>query len=206
MGAPAVAVSALAKTRTGRKVVAALGLVIVLMVAAAVTSLIAIPLAIVGQSATSAVSDDPSPGLPEVKGEWGYPLAGPYSSFRGFGYFPVKGCAFCPADHLGYDMDQPCGVTVFAAGPGKVINAGPMPGWGNTVRIDHGDGLVTLYGHMAWDSLRVEVGEHVLAGTPLGAEGSTGKSTGCHLHYEVQLDGAPIDPKPFMAARGLPLI
>ncbi|MBB4140787.1 M23 family metallopeptidase [Microbacterium invictum] len=184
---------------------AGLVLLIVLAIAVAVTPLVAIPLAVAGQAASTAVTEYSPPDLPVAKGEWGYPLAGSYSTGRGFGYHPVKGCAYCPSDHLGYDMDQPCGVTVYAAGPGEVINAGSMPGWGNTVRIDHGGGVVTLYGHMAWDSLRVDVGEHVVAGTPLGAEGSTGKSTGCHLHYEVQFDGVAIDPEPFMAARGLPL-
>lgn len=60
----------------------------------------------------------------------------------------MKDCAYCPSNHKGYDMDQPCAATIYAAGPGTVINAGAMPGWGNTVRIDHGEGLVTLYGHM----------------------------------------------------------
>ncbi|CAI9394056.1 Murein hydrolase activator EnvC [Microbacterium sp. T2.11-28] len=94
---------------------------------------------------------------------------------------------------------------MFAAAAGRVIDAGPMPGWGNTVRIDHGDGIVTLYGHMQWHSLIVAVGDDVDVGFPLGLEGSTGKSTGCHLHFEVQLDGVAIDPEPFMTALGLPL-
>lgn len=203
MGAPAIAVSTLAKTRTGRKVTAALILLMLLLTGALLTPLIAIPLAVAGQSVSSSVT---SPnGAPAASGEWGYPLSGSYSTGRGFGYHPVENCAFCPKQHLGYDMDQPCGATIFAAGAGTVINAGSMPGWGNTVRIDHGGGLITLYGHMAWDSLRVAVGQQVTVGTPLGAEGSTGKSTGCHLHYEVQLNGVAIDPEPFMAARGLPL-
>ena len=53
--------------------------------------------------------------LPAVSGEWGYPLAGDYSKGRGFGYHPVEGCSYCKSDHRGYDMDQPCGATVFAA-------------------------------------------------------------------------------------------
>ncbi|MBM7826945.1 M23 family metallopeptidase [Microbacterium aurum] len=167
------------------------------------TPLIAIPFAVAGSATTVAVSD--AQAGPVAVGEWGYPLKGSYSTGRGFGWHPVNNCAFCPKDHLGYDMDQPCGATVYAAGPGRVINAGPMPGWGNTVRIDHGGELVTLYGHMAWDSLRVIVGQQVTAGTPLGDEGSTGKSTGCHLHFEVQKSGTAIDPEPFMAALGLPL-
>lgn len=203
MGAPAVAVTALAKTRTGRKVTAGLILLMVLLTGALMTPVVAIPLAVAGQDVAETVT---SPGDgPAVSGEWGYPLSGSYNTGRGYGYHPVENCAYCPKQHKGYDMDQPCGATIYAASAGTVINAGSMPGWGNTVRIDHGGGLVTLYGHMAWDSLRVDVGQTVTVGTPLGAEGSTGKSTGCHLHYEVQLDGVAIDPEPFMAARGLPL-
>lgn len=203
MGAPAVAVTALAKTRTGRKVAAGLLLLFLLITGAFMTPMIAIPLAVAGQGVSdnmTSLGDEPV-----VSGDWGYPLSGSYNTGRGFGYHPVANCAYCPKQHMGYDMDQPCGATIYAAGAGRVINAGSMPGWGNTVRIDHGSGLVTLYGHMAWDSLRVTVGQQVTLGAPLGAEGSTGKSTGCHLHFEVQLNGVAIDPEPFMAARGLPL-
>ena len=90
-------------------------------------------------------------------------------------------------------MAQGCGATIYAAGPGEVITAGSYQGYGNTVRIDHGDEIVTLYGHMQWDSLRVSVGQQVTAGTPLGAEGNTGKSFGCHLHFEVRKSGTPVD-------------
>ena len=106
---------------------------------------------------------------------------------------------------MGYDMAQGCGATIYAAGSGTVITAGAYQGYGNTVRIDHGEGLITLYGHMQWSSLRVHRGESVTAGTPIGAEGNTGKSFGCHLHFEVRQGATPIDPQPFMAALGLPL-
>lgn len=203
MGAPVAAAAALGKTRTARKVVTGAIVTVLLAMAFALTPLIAIPMAI-GGSAASAQLAGPGSG-PAAVGEWGYPLKGDYSTGRGFGWHPVKNCAYCPSNHLGYDMDQPCGATIYAAGPGRIINAGAMPGWGNTVRIDHGDGLITLYGHMQWESIRVEVGQQVTAGTPLGAEGSTGKSTGCHLHFEVQKSGTPVDPEPFMARLGLPL-
>lgn len=203
MGAPAVA-SALANTRTGRKATTALVILIVLANAAVFAPLVAVPTAVAGQ-ASAAQEEARDDAVPAVKGDWGYPLAGSYSTGRGYGYHPVKGCAYCPSNHLGYDMDQPCGAKIHAAGPGTVITAGPMPGWGNTVRVDHGDGVVTLYGHMQWHSQVVVVGDRVTAGSPLGSEGSTGKSTGCHLHFEVQLNGIAVDPEPFMAARGLPL-
>src|SRR3546814_331264 len=133
------------------------------------------------------------------------PLSGEFTKGRGFGHNPVIGCAYCSVNHQGYDMAQGCGSTIFAAGPGTVITAGSYQGYGNTVRIDHGDRLVTLYGHMQWNSLRVHVGDTVTAETAVGAEGNTGKSFGCHLHYEVIDQGASIDPAPFMSSLGLPL-
>lgn len=170
----------------------------------ALAPLAMIPLTLAGHAMVPAAPAGPGP-LPGVNGEWGYPLAGDYFKGRGFGYNPVDGCSYCSTNHKGYDMAQGCGSTVHAAGPGSVITAGEFYGWGNTVRIDHGDGLVTLYGHMQWDSIRVLVGDPVVAGTPLGAEGNTGRSFGCHLHYEVQRDDVAIDPEPFMSALGLPL-
>jgi murein DD-endopeptidase MepM/ murein hydrolase activator NlpD len=102
-------------------------------------------------------------------------------------------------------MSQGCGATIYAAGPGTVVIAGSHQGYGNTVLIVHGNELTTLYGHMQWGSLRVTAGDIVTAGSPLGAEGNTGRSFGCHLHFEVRVDGRAIPPEPFMAALGLPL-
>lgn len=204
MGAPVAVAAALVKTRTGRSIV--IGALLVLFVGAALilTPLIAIPFAVAGQAATAAEAKAPQ-SVPAANGAWGYPLAGGYSKGRGFGYNPVQGCSYCSINHHGYDMAQGCGATIYAAGPGRVITAGSYFGYGNAVRIDHGAGLVTLYGHMEWGSLRVAVGTSVSAGTPIGAEGNTGRSFGCHLHFEVDLNGVAIDPQPFMAARGLPL-
>lgn len=205
MPAPAAAVTALAGTRTGRRVVLGILIALLLIAAIALTPVTAIPFAVVGASAGVPVTKAPGGG-PAVKGEWGYPLAGTYTKGRGFGYGPVVGCSYCPAQHRGYDMAQECGSTIYAAGPGQVITAGVYLDYGNTVRIDHGDGLVTIYGHMQWDSIRVRVGDPVTAGTALGAEGNTGRSFGCHLHFEVRDNDVRLDPQPFMAARGLPLI
>lgn len=210
MPAPvAAAAVALGNTRTGRKIFAIV-LIVVLALGAIVSAPIwIIPLAVAGQSMPAAGAAAPGPtGVPATNGAWGYPLEGNWTVGRGFGWHPVRGCAYCPSDHKGFDMSSvamPCGAVVHAASAGRVINAGPMPGWGNTVRLDHGDGIVTLYGHMVWGSLLVTVGQDVDIGTPLGAEGNTGKSTGCHLHYEIQRNGIAIDPEPFMAALGLPL-
>ncbi|MDF2506207.1 MAG: hypothetical protein K0Q52_66 [Microbacterium sp.] len=205
MGAPAIAVGVLTRTKTARWVaglvllaVAAVGLVIV-------APLLVVPMALAASAAPPPAPDASEDGFPAANGDWGYPLAGAYTKGRGFGYNPVKGCGYCSTHHLGYDMAQGCGTTIYAAGPGTVITAGAYYGWGNSVRIDHGGGLVTLYGHMQWDSLRVTSGQAVTAGTPLGAEGNTGASFGCHLHFEVRQNNTPVPPEPFMAERGLPL-
>lgn len=201
MGAPVIAAAAL-NSRTGRKILTGAIVLLLLFAGFAVTPLIAIPLAIAGSTVTTTTN---SGGAPVVAGGWGYPLAGDYFKGRGFGYNPVQGCGYCSTNHKGYDMAQGCGATIYAAGSGRVITAGSLGGWGNTVRIDHGDGLVTLYGHMQWGSLRVAVGEQVSAGAALGAEGNTGRSYGCHLHFEVQKSGTPVDPESFMADLGHPL-
>src|SRR4051812_14290120 len=99
MGAPVAAATALANTRTGRRVLIGALLLVALVTAFLLTPLIAIPFAIAGQS-VSAV--DASRALPKAAGAWGYPLAGSYSKGRGFGYNPVVGCSYCSTDHKGY--------------------------------------------------------------------------------------------------------
>ena len=202
MGAPVIAAAAL-NSRPGRKILT--GAIIVLLLAAGfvMTPLIAIPFAVAGSVASTAATG--GSGAAPVTGAWGSPLRGDFFTGRGFGYHPVQGCGYCSTNHKGYDMAQGCGATIYAAGSGEVITAGSFHGYGNTVRIDHGDGLVTLYGHMQWGSLRVSTGQQITAGTPLGAEGNTGRSFGCHLHFEVQKSGTPVDPEPFMAGLGHPL-
>lgn len=203
MGAPVATAAALARTRTGRRI--ATGTLIALLIVSGLLLSPAwlIPLAVAGSTTPPVVKD--ATVAPPPDGAWVYPLQDGWSNGRGFGWNPVRNCAYCPSDHEGTDMSSGCGGTIRAVASGEVINAGPMPGWGNTVRIDHGDRTVTLYGHMQWSSLLVAVGDQVSAGDPVGLEGTTGISTGCHLHFEVQVDGVAIDPEPFMAARGLPL-
>jgi len=194
---PILLIASAARSKPVRRLVLiclGLGLVTALSIA---TPLIAVPLALSGQGAGA--------HGPMVVGDWGYPLAGDYFKGRGFGWHPVEGCAYCSKNHRGYDMSQDCGVTVYAAGPGRVIRAGSWGTFGNAVEIDHGGGVVTIYGHMMWDSLKVSDGTHVVAGTPLGLEGRTGTATGCHVHFEVRVNGVAVDPEIFMAARGLPL-
>ncbi|MFT3915753.1 MAG: peptidoglycan DD-metalloendopeptidase family protein [Anaeromyxobacteraceae bacterium] len=97
-----------------------------------------------------------------------------------------------PADHHGVDLGAPEGAPIRTPGAGLVLRAGPRGGYGNAVEIDHGNGVVTLYGHAA--QVLVTPGEKVEAGQEIATVGSTGRSTGPHLHFEVRVGGRPVDP------------
>jgi murein DD-endopeptidase MepM/ murein hydrolase activator NlpD len=103
-----------------------------------------------------------------------------------------------PAMHTGIDMKADQGVPVRATAPGVVTAAEYSGGYGNMVEIDHGNGVVTRYGHLA--SIAVEDGQKVQAGAVIGRVGSTGRATGPHLHYETRLGGDPVDPQRFLKA------
>lgn len=94
--------------------------------------------------------------------------------------------------HSGLDIAGRRGTPVYAAAPGRVIVAGYNSGYGRMVEIDHGFGISTVYGHC--NSLKVSKGDQVEAGQLVSTIGSTGRSTGPHLHFEVRLDGHPVDP------------
>ena len=108
--------------------------------------------------------------------------------------------------HEGVDIVAPHGTFVRAAGDGKVTHATAryqgVTAWGNVVVIDHGHGLLTRYAHL--DFYKVKKGDRVSAGQVIGAVGSTGKSTGPHLHFEVIQDGSLIDPTPIISADPMP--
>ena len=128
-------------------------------------------------------------GIPQV-----VPAAGTRIS-SGFGYRsdPFAGTA---AFHAGLDFKGPTGAPIFAAARGRVAFVGPRSGYGKCVEIDHGNGLRTRYAHMS--AFRSRLGQLVDAGQVIGAVGSTGRSTGPHLHFEVRLNGQPVNPRPFL--------
>ena len=111
-----------------------------------------------------------------------WPVNGPITS--GFGWRWGR-------MHEGIDIGVPCGTPIHAAASGTVIYSGWMDGYGNFVVIDHGNGLATAYGHQS--AIYVSGGS-VSQGQSIGAVGSTGNSTGCHLHFEVRVNGNPVDP------------
>jgi hypothetical protein len=108
--------------------------------------------------------------------------------------------------HAGQDLaSQPGPGPVVAAASGKVVSAGTISGYGNAVVLQHSGGVRTLYGHLASIDTKIASGAAVVAGQVLGVEGSTGASTGNHLHFEVIVGTKPIDPIPFMLNHGAPL-
>jgi murein DD-endopeptidase MepM/ murein hydrolase activator NlpD len=115
----------------------------------------------------------------------------------GFGYRadPFSGEG---AFHAGLDFKGPIGAPIFAAAKGTVSFAGVRSGYGNCIEIDHGNGLITRYAHMS--RFAAQLGQAVDAGTVIGAIGSTGRSTGPHLHFEVRLHDQPLNPRPFLEA------
>jgi len=98
--------------------------------------------------------------------------------------------------HAGVDVPASTGTPIRACWGGVVRIAGWQSGYGNTVVIDHGGGVATLYAHQS--AIAVSVGQSVSAGTVIGYVGSTGNSTGPHLHFEVRIDGNPVDPAPYL--------
>ena len=115
----------------------------------------------------------------------------------GFGYRadPFTGGA---AFHAGLDFKGPIGAPIYAAAKGRVSFAGVRQGYGNCIEIDHSNGLMTRYAHMS--AYRARVGQDVAAGAVIGAIGSTGRSTGPHLHFEVRIHDRPVNPRPFLEA------
>jgi len=134
--------------------------------------------------------------------EW--PVPGFYRISSPFGYriHPILGYKKL---HTGIDIGRNLnppksinGAAIVATGDGKVIWAGSRGGYGNTVMIDHGNGVVTLYAHQQSGGIKVSVGQRVSKGDRIGTVGSTGLSTGPHLHFEVRVNGTPVNPMKYL--------
>lgn len=141
------------------------------------------------QQATDGDRDVPTAS----SGELARPYSGPQTSGYGWREHPIYGDR---RFHAGVDYGGPTGAKFWSAGAGVVLSAGWRSGYGNAVVIDHGDGLATLYAHAS--TLFVSAGQTVKRGQPIGAIGSTGYSTGPHLHFEVRKDGEPQDPNRYV--------
>lgn len=123
------------------------------------------------------------------------PIVGNFRQSSGYGNRKdpfTGGRAF----HSGLDFAAPTGTTVLSAGKGVVIFAGQRSGYGKVVEVEHGNGLVTRYAHLS--AFLSQKGQRVQTGTPIAKVGSTGRSTGPHLHFEVHRADKSVDPKPFL--------
>lgn len=130
-------------------------------------------------------------------GKLGMPLKSGYRLSSPFGYrvHPITGKRKL---HAGMDMAAPQGTPIYAAESGVVIVAQAWSGYGNCVIIDHGGGLWTLYGHIKNGGILVKKGETVKRGEKIALVGSTGQSTGPHLHFEVRKNSEPVNPAPYL--------
>jgi murein DD-endopeptidase MepM/ murein hydrolase activator NlpD len=145
------------------------------------------------QSLLTAQASSVSGPFPTGGGQLAWPAAGPVIS--GFG--PRTHTIFGDTRmHTGIDIGAPYGAPVVAADDGVVVFAGVMSGYGNAIVVDHGGGLATTYNHLS--SFSVSSGAHVGRQQTVGAVGCTGYCTGPHLHFEVRVNGAPVDPMPYL--------
>lgn len=128
-------------------------------------------------------------GAPGDAGELVWPTDGRVTSGYGSRHHPVLDEL---RHHAGIDIPAPPGQPIVASGAGRVVHAGPRGGYGLAVVVSHGGGLATLYAHQA--KVLVAPGQTVAQGERIGFVGSTGQSTGPHLHFEIRVDGVPRDP------------
>ena len=148
------------------------------------------------QRVTSDISD--ARGLQSA--EQGLPFARPTADTRETSGFGVRIDPFTgqPAYHPGQDFAGAYGSPIYVTAPGVVSFTGVRQGYGDTIEVDHGHGLKTRYAHLS--AIAVRVGQHVAVGQRIGAMGSTGRSTGTHLHYEVWVNGRAQNPLRFVKA------
>jgi len=140
-----------------------------------------------------AASSSSSVGMPTGGGQLLWPTAGPMTSPYGYRTHPIFGDSRL---HTGIDIGAPYGATVIAGDAGVVAYVGVMSGYGNVVVVDHGGGLATTYNHLS--AFSVSSGQQVGRGVPVGNVGCSGYCTGPHLHFEVRVNGSPVDPMPYL--------
>lgn len=146
---------------------------------------------------SSSFTNDPTGTI-----QWPFLTGVPITS--GFGGRQVAGCSFCSTNHMGVDFAPGEGTPIGVIAAGTVIRVQANDGgFGNDVWVEHdvdGKQFVSVYGHMEDNSFKVVTGQHVEVGDILGLVGSTGNSTGPHLHLEVHVDGVPVDPLAWLKA------
>lgn len=131
--------------------------------------------------------------LPTGGGQLLWPASGPVTSGYGYRTHPIFGDGRM---HTGIDIGAPYGAPVISSDAGTVAYVGSMSGYGNVVVIDHGNGLATTYNHLS--AFGVSAGQSVGRGVYIANVGCTGYCTGPHLHFEVRINGSPVDPMPYL--------
>ena len=190
------------------KIATAAGLITALLLSAPLLAISVLFVVVISPASAEEYRTTHCQGVPggtlPATGDWRppfhqqYAISSPYG-MREHPVLPIRRL------HAGTDLTGiPSGATILAAAAGRVSAVGHDPdGLGSYVQISHAGGVSTRYGHLAETDVRT--GQEVYAGQPLGIEGTTGLSSGIHLHFEVHIDGSPTDPAPWMAERGAPL-
>lgn len=145
------------------------------------------------QSLINQAASTSSGPLPSGGGQLLWPAAGSVTSGYGYRTHPIFGDQRL---HTGIDIGAPYGAPVVTGDSGVVTYAGVMSGYGNVIVVDHGGGLATTYNHLS--AFTVGSGQSVGRGEQIGAVGCTGYCTGPHLHFEVRVNGSPVDPMPYL--------
>jgi murein DD-endopeptidase MepM/ murein hydrolase activator NlpD len=153
-----------------------------------------------GVAAETPASGSGSAGAANAQG-WALPTVGVITSPWGYRNDPADNYNW--QMHYGDDIAHGCLQPIYAAHAGTVTYVGPYGDIGNYVVINDGDSYSTAYGHIANGETFVHIGQHVSGGQNIARTGSTGTSTGCHLYFQVMVNGNPVDPVPFMRARGI---
>lgn len=149
--------------------------------------------ALLAQSQALAAIINGNSGSGDGTGSMIWPVNGTVTSGYGYRVHPILGRRIL---HTGIDIAASSGTAIWAADGGRVVYATWVDGYGNTVAIDHGGGIATLYAHQS--SMAVSYGQSVKKGQVVGYVGSTGYSTGPHLHFEVRVNGTPVDPMGYL--------
>lgn len=139
-------------------------------------------------------------------GAAGHPLGdSSYLVSSKYGLRNVNGCGNACSNHRGLDFSAACKTPIYAIADGKVIYQGPEGAWGNVVKVQHANGLMTRSAHQPDGAWRAPVGTVVKAGDQIGMVGNTGRSFGCHLHLETVIDGKYYDPEQILLDMGIEL-
>jgi murein DD-endopeptidase MepM/ murein hydrolase activator NlpD len=158
-------------------------------------------------AAERAAAEAAARGVSVSSAGWTHPVSGAYISdvYGPRPSFFIRGVGWTPSFHTGTDFAARCGTPLYAASGGRVTFVGVAGGYGYMVEINHGGGIRTRYAHVTSNGINVRVGDEVGPGGLIAQVGTTGLSTGCHLHFEVFTGSSHVNPQPFMRDRGVQL-